>query len=101
MNESFRIGSAILLRTLYKNVILVNLISFILFPNFPSQEIGERQRILSHNRRQLLLWLPDFGTFVNYFSVSCCRLLRGESSNRSKAVSEHYKFISYIGLDTL
>jgi hypothetical protein len=44
MNESFRIGAALLLKTLYKNVALVKY-STILFPNFPSQEFEERQQI--------------------------------------------------------
>jgi hypothetical protein len=42
MNESFRIGEALLLKTLYKNVALVK---YHLVSNFPSQEFEERQQI--------------------------------------------------------
>jgi hypothetical protein len=87
MNQPFRVGAALLLKTLYKNVALFKYhlnVSTKLY--FPSLEIEERQQIWSHN------WRQQFGNFCKLSFMQCNYVAdspKGESSNRSKAVSEH------------
>ena len=82
MNESFRVGAVLLPKTLYKNVALVkyHLVSKL-----------SQSRVLSSIILAVRFW--------NFCKLSLSVLLqppppKGESSNRSKAVSEHYKLIS-------